>query len=134
MFNPHGEVTGILPIGESKGKKKMSEFRSLKHKGSNSECANTAMIALLFFSALSQTGKYCLPFILELSTILNLEGYFCLLHLCLCWTWSMDLELAGFHLITARCYAWVPYTIPESIGLLIYLLIYILVSSRPPLN
>ena len=112
----------------------MSEFRSLKHKASNSECANTAMIALLFFSALSQTGKYCLPFILEISTILNLEGYFCLLHLCLRLTWSMDLELAGFHLITASCYAWVPYTIPESIGLLIYLLIYILVSSRPPLN
>ena len=69
-------VASILPIGESKGKKNMSEFWSIKHKGSNSEWANTAMIALLFFFSLSQNRKYCLPFILELSMILNLEGYF----------------------------------------------------------
>ena len=81
------------------------------------------MIVLWFTSALSQTHKYCVPFILELSTILNLEGYFCMLHLCLHLNWSIDLEMARFHLSTASCYAWVPYTIPESIGLLIYLLI-----------
>ena len=41
-------VAGILPIGESKGKKNMSEFWSIKHKGSNCEWANTTRIALLF--------------------------------------------------------------------------------------
>ena len=69
-------VAGILPIGESNGKKSMFEFCSIKHKGSNCEWTNTAKIALLFLFALSQTRKYCLPFILELSMILNLEGYF----------------------------------------------------------